>query len=157
MKHVLVTGAFGNVGQNTIRSLIERGHDVTAFDLDTALAGAKALIKDPHKGFYLIAETMGEIVGQLMVTNEWRDWRNKYFLWIQSVYVREDFRRKGIFSALYHHLNDLARYKKNVAGLRLYVEKNNETARQVYEDIGMIKSHYEIYEVLLKGCANRFS
>lgn len=118
-------------------------------DPDTALGGAKALIKDPHKGFYLVAETKGEIVGQLMVTNEWSDWRNQYFLWIQSVYVREDFRRKGIFSALYHHLNDLARYKKNVAGLRLYVEKNNETAKQVYEDIGMIKSHYEIYEVLL--------
>ncbi len=116
---------------------------------ETALKGAKAIIKDPHKGFYLVAETKGEIVGQLMVTYEWSDWRNKYFFWIQSVYVREDYRKKGIFSALFHHLKDLARYKKNVAGLRLYAEKSNEIAREVYEEIGMIIPPYDMYEMLL--------
>lgn len=115
---------------------------------ETALKGAKAIIKDPHKGFYLVAETKGEIVGQLMVTNEWSDWRNKYFFWIQSVYVREDSRQKGIFSALFHHLKDIARYKKNVAGLRLYVEKSNETAKEAYEEMGMIIPPYNMYEML---------
>ncbi|MCP5106447.1 MAG: GNAT family N-acetyltransferase [bacterium] len=124
--------------------------EIENMDLDpkTALLGAKAIIKDPHKGFYLVAVAKGEIIGQLMVTNEWSDWRNKYFLWIQSVFVREDYREKGIFSALYRHLMDLARYKKNVAGIRLYVEKNNETAIAVYEQLGMTKPHYHIYEVL---------
>jgi GNAT superfamily N-acetyltransferase len=116
---------------------------------DTALRGAKAIIKDPHKGFYLAAETKGQIIGQLMVTNEWSDWRNKYFLWIQSVYVQEDHRKKGIFSALFHHLKEMASYRKDVAGLRLYVEKNNETAQTVYENLGMHKPGYDIYEVLL--------
>jgi GNAT superfamily N-acetyltransferase len=116
---------------------------------ETALKGAKAIIKDPHKGFYLVAETKGEIVGQLMVTNEWNDWRNKYFFRIQSVYVREDSRRKGIFSALFHHLKDLARYKKNVVGLRLYVEKSNETAKEAFEQMGMIIPPYDLYEMLL--------
>jgi GNAT superfamily N-acetyltransferase len=115
----------------------------------TALKGAKAIIKDPRKGFYLVAETKGEIVGQLMVTYEWSDWRNKYFFWIQSVYVREDSRKKGIFSALFHHLKDIARYKKNVVGLRLYAEKSNETAKEVYEEMGMIIPPYNMYEMLL--------
>jgi len=117
-------------------------------DPDTALLGAKAIIKDPHKGFYLVAESKGEIVGQLMVTNEWSDWRNKFFLWIQSVYVREDYRKQGIFAALFHYLKDIARYKKNVAGLRLYVEKSNDIAHQVYEELGMTIPSYDIYELI---------
>lgn len=117
-------------------------------DPETALLGAKAIIKDPHKGFYLVAEMKGEIVGQLMVTNEWSDWRNKLFLWIQSVYVREDCRKQGIFSALFHYLKDMARYKKNVAGLRLYVEKSNDIAHKVYEELGMVIPSYDIYELI---------
>ncbi|UCH97761.1 MAG: GNAT family N-acetyltransferase, partial [Candidatus Aminicenantes bacterium] len=93
-------------------------------DFENVFRGVKAVIKDPHKGFYLVAVMKGEIVGQLMVTPEWSDWRNKNFLWIQSVYVPEAYRKQGIFSALYHHLKDIAHYKKKVAGLRLYVAVN---------------------------------
>ncbi len=118
-------------------------------DSQTAVRGAKAIIKDPHKGFYLVAEMKGEIIGHLMVTNEWSDWRNKYFFWIQSLYVREDFIEKGILSSLLLYLKDIACYKKNVAGLRLYVEKTNDTAKETYEQLGMYKTPYEMYEVLL--------
>lgn len=118
-------------------------------DPDTALRGAKAIIKDPHKGFYLLAEHKGEIAGQLMVTLEWSDWRNKYFMWIQSVYVPEKFRKQGIYASLYHHLKEIAAGQKNVAGIRLYVEKNNATAKQVYERLGMYDPGYDMYEVLL--------
>ena len=118
-------------------------------DFETVLRGVKAIMKDSHKGFYLVAEMKGQIVGQLMVTPEWSDWRNLNFYWIQSVYVPEDYRKQGIFSALFHHLKDMARYKKSVAGLRLYVEVNNEGARQVYEALGMHHPGYEMYELLL--------
>jgi len=117
-------------------------------DFETVFRGVKALIKDPHKGFYLVAESKGEIVGQLMVTPEWSDLRNMNFLWIQSGYVREDLRKQGIFSALYHHLKDLAHYKKKVAGLRTYVEIKNETAKNVYEALDLHKPGYDMYEVL---------
>ena len=129
--------------------LAEKETENMDVDPDTAVRGAKAIIKDPHKGFYLVAEMKGQIIGQLMVTNEWSDWRNKYFLWVQNVYVQEDYRQKGIFSALFHHLKEMARYRKDVAGLRLYVEKSNETAQMVYESLGMHKPGYDIYEVLL--------
>ncbi len=84
-----------------------------------------------------------------MVTNEWSDWRNKYFLWIQSLYVREDNIEKGILSSLLLHLKDIAGYKKNVAGLRLHVEKIDEIAQETYEDLGMSKTPYDMYELLL--------
>lgn len=117
-------------------------------DPDTALRGTKAIIKDPHKGFYLLAEQKGEIAGQLMVTLEWSDWRNKYFMWIQSVYIPEKFRKQGIYASLYHHLKEIAIEKKNVAGIRLYVEKNNTSAKKVYERLGMYDPGYDMYEVL---------
>lgn len=117
-------------------------------DSETVLRGVKAVTKDPHKGFYLVAETKGKIIGQLMVTPEWSDWRNKNFLWIQSVYVLEEFRKQGIFAALYHHLKDIARYKKKTAGLRLYVEVKNEVAQKTYEALGMHNPGYDMYEVL---------
>jgi ribosomal protein S18 acetylase RimI-like enzyme len=118
-------------------------------DFETVLRGVKAIIKDAHKGFYLVAERKGQIVGQLMVTPEWSDWRNMNFYWIQSVYVPEESRKQGIFAALFHHLKDIVRYKKNVAGLRLYVEVNNEGAKQVYEALGMHNPGYNMYELLL--------
>ncbi|MCU0287086.1 MAG: GNAT family N-acetyltransferase [Acidobacteria bacterium] len=117
-------------------------------DPDVALQGAKAILKDPHKGFYLVAEIKGEIVGQLMVTNEWSDWRNKLILWIQSVYVKEEHRKQGVFKALFHYLHDIARYKKNVAGLRLYVEKSNDVAHKVYEELEMTIPPYDMYELM---------
>ncbi len=118
-------------------------------DEKTVTHGVKALIKDPHKGFFLVAEIKGDIVGQMMVTNEWSDWRDKFFLWIQSVYVPQEHRRKGVFSALFNHLKAHARYKKNVAGLRLYVEQNNETAQETYRQLGMYKPGYDMFEIEL--------
>ncbi len=117
-------------------------------DFETVFHGVKALIKDPHKGFYLVAESKGEIVGQLMVTPEWSDWRDKNFFWIQSVYIPENYRKQGIFSALFHHVKEIAYHKKNVAGLRLYVELNNNAAKQTYEALGMTKPGYDMYEIL---------
>ncbi len=117
-------------------------------DPDTVYRGIKAIIKDPHKGFYLVAVQADEIIGQLMVTNSWCNWRNKNILWIHRVYVPMEHRNKGIFKALFHRLEEMARYRKDVAGLRLYVEPNNQKAMTTYEKLGMITPGYKIYEIL---------
>jgi len=107
------------------------------------------VIEDTQKGFYLVAEKRGDrpiIVGQLLVTYEWSDWRNQNIWWIQSVYVQKKFRNQKIFSKLYNHVVDIARNKKNICGIRLYVKEQNESAKQVYETLGMTKTSYEIYE-----------
>ena len=109
-------------------------------------SGVEAVLADDTKGTYYVAEIDGTIAGQLMITSEWSDWRNGTFWWIQSVYVREEYRSKGVFKALYRFVENAARKRKDVCGLRLYVEKKNERAMKAYEKMGMKKSGYEIYE-----------
>lgn len=116
-------------------------------DADTLLAGVTAGLADPHKGFYTVAERDGEIVGQTLVTFEWSDWRNGWFWWIQSVYVREDARRGGVFRSLYKYLERLASEDPTVIGLRLYVEANNDRAKSTYRSLGMTDTTYGLLEV----------
>lgn len=111
-------------------------------------AGVEALLRDALKGLYFVAELEGTIVGQLMITYEWSDWRNGNFWWIQSVYVRQEHRGKGVFKALFDHVAGLAKQQSDVCGLRLYVEENNTRAKKTYERLGMKKTHYELYETV---------
>ena len=110
-------------------------------------AGVAALLSDPAKGIYYVAERNGSVVGQLMITYEWSDWRNGNLWWIQSVYVKEEFRAQGVFKALFRHLENLAQTNHDVAGLRLYMHSDNERARKTYERAGMKNSHYEVLEM----------
>jgi ribosomal protein S18 acetylase RimI-like enzyme len=126
-------------------------------DADTINAGVAAVLNDVSKGRYWVAEANSEIVGQLMVTYEWSDWRNGRFWWIQSVYVRPDCRRKGVFSALYRHVEALARARPEVCGLRLYVEYENRRAQKTYESLGMISPGYQVMEVDFRKIVNAMS
>lgn len=107
--------------------------------------GVRAALSDASKGFYLVAEVDGQVAGQMMITFEWSDWRNTNIWWIQSVYVIPEFRRKGVFTALYRHAENLAR-SQHVAAIRLYVEKKNAVAQKTYESLGMKLSHYAMME-----------
>ncbi|MFT2092637.1 GNAT family N-acetyltransferase [Paraglaciecola sp. 2405UD69-4] len=115
--------------------------------LDEALLtrGVAGLLEDKNKGFYLVAEQDGKVVASLMVTTEWSDWRNSTFWWIQSVYVVPKSRRKGLYSALYNQVKELAK-DQSVCGFRLYVEKDNFVAQKTYRSLGMDESHYLMFE-----------
>jgi ribosomal protein S18 acetylase RimI-like enzyme len=113
---------------------------------DILSKGVSALIVDDNKGFYLVAEKNDEVVGSLMVTTEWSDWRNAVFWWVQSVYITPDFRRQGIYAQLYAQVKALAEQQQNVCGFRLYVEKENLIAQKTYESLGMYPTHYLMYE-----------
>jgi GNAT superfamily N-acetyltransferase len=108
--------------------------------------GVKAILHDPAKGFYLVAETRGKIVGQIMITREWSDWRNGYFWWVQSVYVLPSFRRRGIYRALHEHVVDAGKKRRDICGIRLYVDRYNLCAQKVYKKLGMKKSDYQMFE-----------
>jgi GNAT superfamily N-acetyltransferase len=114
-------------------------------------AGVTALLADPAKGRYFIAEAGGAIVGQTMITFEWSDWRNGLFWWIQSVYVEQTARRQGVFSALFDHLSDMARRDPTVCGIRLYVERENSRAQQTYARCGLETTGYQVMEVDYSG------
>ncbi len=116
-----------------------------ALDSDTVLAGVRAALEDLHKALYFVAEVDGRPAGMLMLTHEWSDWRNGDIWWIQSVYVFPEFRRGGVFRALYRHVSLLAR-ESGVAGIRLYVEQENHAAIRTYGSLGMERARYAVME-----------
>ncbi len=105
-----------------------------------------AVFNEAEKGFYLVAESNGEVVVSLLVTYEWSDWRNGWFWWIQSVYVAKEWRRKGVYKYLNDEVSQRCGKTGGVCGVRLYVEKNNTTAQNVYKNLGMKETDYLLYE-----------
>ena len=115
-------------------------------DETTAREGTLQALRDENKGLYFVAEEGGQIVGQLMLTKEWSDWRNGWIWWIQSVYVKPEFRKKGVFRALYEYVKEIAKNSEDVVGLRLYAYKDNKRAHKVYESLGMKGGENIVFE-----------
>lgn len=111
------------------------------------LRGVRDLLRDSAKGIYFVAEEKGVVAGQLLITFEWSDWRNGNFWWIQSVYVAPEFRERGVFRSLYAHVHKLAKSRRDVCGLRLYVDEDNLRAQKAYVRLGMTESHYKFFEI----------
>lgn len=117
-------------------------------DAATVREGVCRFVAEPKRGRYYVAVAGGEVVGQLAHTYEWSDWRNGEIWWIQSVYVDPDFRSIGVFRALFEHLRELGQQDRDCCGIRLYMEKDNGTARQVYCKLGFREAGYEVFERL---------
>jgi GNAT superfamily N-acetyltransferase len=123
-------------------------------DLDIRILqlGVEALLQDPHKGWYAVAEKWLDcdqriVVGQILVTFEWSDWRNGNFWWLQSLYVHPDHRQQGIFRKLYDYVQSQAHLnREGICGFRLYVEENNHQAHQAYANLGFRETAYHMYE-----------
>jgi len=118
-------------------------------DGDTVLKGVQAGIADAKRARYFIAMSGDRPAGTLMLTTEWSDWRNADWWWIQSVYVHPDFRRQGVFQAMYQHVKKMAEDTPDVCGLRLYVEHENKNAQLTYEKLGMEDAGYRMMEAPL--------
>lgn len=119
-----------------------------ALDPQTVHAGVAAVVSDDRRGFYLVARSDGKAVGSLMITYEWSDWRNGNLWWIQSVYVVPSARKQGIFRLLYDNVISLAKQSRDTAGVRLYVEKDNRGAQEVYRKLGMAETAYRVFEII---------
>jgi ribosomal protein S18 acetylase RimI-like enzyme len=113
-------------------------------------AGVRGLLDNPVAGFYVLAETE-RVVAALMITKEWSDWRNGSFWWIQSVYVRPEARRQGVYRRLYRHVQEMAAKDPQVCGFRLYVERENSAAQAAYAALGMKETRYFVFEELKPG------
>ena len=105
--------------------------------------GVHGIFEVPSRGTYFVAERAGRVVGCLLVTHEWSDWRDGDMWWIQSVYVDAEARRHGVFKAMHAHVRAAA-VAAEVVALRLYVEKHNQRAKQTYAALGMKVTDYDI-------------
>jgi len=128
---------------NLAMALETEGKNLSA---DNLRPGVEAIFEDKNKGFYVVAADDDEIVGGLLVTFEWSDWRNKWFWWIQSVYIQPEYRGRSLYREMYAFIKDRAEELGDVAGFRLYVEHENAHAQKVYENVGMSRSHYVLFE-----------
>ena len=113
---------------------------------DTLHNGIEAMFADAGKGTYYVAEDNAKVIGCLMVTNEWSEWRNQKVWWLQSVFIEKEFRGKGVFRKMYEFLKAEISGREDIAGIRLYVEKNNVRAQKTYASLGMNGDHYTVFE-----------
>src|SRR5262245_21492721 len=112
--------------------------------------GVAAILGDRNRGRYFVADDQGDVIGQIMITYEWSDWRNGWIWWLQSVYVRADRRKGGIFSSIFQHIEEQARQERNVVGIRLYVDQENRAAQSTYRKLGFDQIHFFLLQKLLK-------
>jgi GNAT superfamily N-acetyltransferase len=111
--------------------------------------GVAAILGDRNRGRYFVADDNGDVIGQIMITYEWSDWRNGWIWWLQSVYVRADRRKGGVFRSIFQHIEGQARKEGNVAGIRLYVEHENRAAQSTYRKLGFDEIHFFLLQKLL--------
>ncbi|MDP1559990.1 MAG: GNAT family N-acetyltransferase [Pirellulaceae bacterium] len=114
----------------------------------TVANGVRRFVSEPNRGRYFVALVDGQVVGQSAHTFEWSDWRNGEIWWIQSVYVHPDFRSKGVFRSLFTHIKELGEADVDCIGIRLYMEQENETARESYLRLGFGEPGYVVFERL---------
>jgi len=117
-----------------------------ALDRGICTRGVEAVFADRSLGRYFVAEAESSLIASLMITPEWSDWRSGLVWWIQSVYVRPEFRRRGVYAGLYEHVKRIAENSETVKGIRLYVDKRNSAAQEVYRRMGMNGEHYQVFE-----------
>lgn len=129
------------------QAMAQESEDI-ALDQERLSAGLAAVLSDPQIGTYYVAELDTVTIACLMVTKEWSEWRNGHALWIQSVYVRPENRRQGVYRRMYKYLQDSARQDPKTIGIRLYVEKENHKARSTYRELGMDENRYIVCEWL---------
>ncbi len=130
------------------QSRMARESEGLALDPKVLGPGVQALFENPARGRYYVATEGTSVVGCLLVTQEWSDWRNGTIWWIQSVYTAKEARKKGVYRALYRHLQEQVARDPTIKGLRLYVEKENLPARRVYSRLGMSEDRYIVCEWL---------
>jgi len=135
------------IAEFNVRMAMETEH--LKLDPPTVLAGVRAVLSDPSRGRYFVADINGTLAGQLLITHEWSDWRNADIWWIESVYVHPDHRRSGVFRTLYDQVRSAA-HQAGACGLRLYVERENLRAQNTYKSLGMDLTHYLVMEEMLK-------
>jgi len=133
-----------------LNTAMARETEQRRLDPATIRRGIRTVMEDADYGFYVVAQSAGRIVGCLLITFEWSDWRSALFWWIQSLYVRPEHRRRGVFKQLHDFVRTRALQHPEVCGLRLYVERSNHVAQRAYDQIGMVPATYRMYEETLR-------
>ena len=115
-------------------------------DVSLLQKGVEAVFDDPSKGFYIVTEDDQRVIASMLLTPEWSDWRNSFFLWIQSLFVMSEYRKMGVFRKMYDFTQKMVNGSDDYAGIKLYVDKRNIKANDTYRNVGMLDNHYDLFE-----------
>ncbi len=119
-------------------------------DPDTVSLGVTRVFESPHIGHYWVLEDpeTRTLVGMCLVTVEWSDWHNRFYWWLQSIYLQPAYRGQGLLQALLSHIEADAT-RQGVSELRLYVESENRRAIRAYEKQDYRSGHYLVMQKTL--------
>lgn len=130
---------------------IDMAYETENFKLEPKLikAGVTEVINNPTRGkYYLAIDETEKLMGMLLTMPEWSDWRCAEVTWIHSVYVYPEYRKQGVYKKLYEYIKENIQADPKSAGIRLYVDKTNTKAINVYKQLGMSDEHYALFEWL---------
>ena len=97
----------------------------------------------------LIAEWGGQTAAYALYFFTYSTWAGRRSLFVEDLFVRPEFRRKGIGKALLKHMAVIAR-EQNCYGMRWEVLHWNTSAIDFYRSLG-VKLQSEWFQVLFMG------
>ena len=118
-------------------------------DRDTVRSGVQRGLTVGDEVQYFLAEDDSGVIGQLMLTREWSDWRDGWMIWLQSVFVIPEKRGRSVFRALLSHAIADVASRTEAVNVRLYVDHENQGAKASYRRMGFQSAGYEIMEMPL--------
>ncbi len=95
----------------------------------------KNLFGKNRYAYVVIAEYEGEAVGQALYFYNFSTFKGKPGIYLEDLYVRPEFRNKGIGKALLNYLIELAK-KQNCGRVEWVVLDWNESAINFYKSLG---------------------
>lgn len=111
------------------------------------------LINNKQFGYYAVAleennTDVASYKGMNQMTYEYNILSNKISFWLQSVMVKKEHRKKGVFKSLVKFSEELVIKDKenNKSVLKLYVDGDNKNAQKVYFNLGFTTINELFYE-----------
>lgn len=116
---------------------------------ETIREGVRAGLEDPAMAMYWVLESPDfGVVGSISTVREWSDWNAGYYWWIQSLYIKPEFRGRGLLKPLIEAVREEAK-QQGALELRLYAHRSNERALSAYRREGFRGMPYQVMNLEL--------
>jgi len=145
MNDVVRRADLGDLGQLVEFTISEaREAEGVSKEPEKAREGIRAALEDESFALYWVVQSEdNEILGNVSVIKEWSNWSAGYFWWIQSMFIKPEYRGRGLLEMLIQTVRESAR-QSNALEVRLYVHKDNARAIKAYKKTGFVDSDYRI-------------
>lgn len=113
---------------------------------DVIRSGARKILTNRERGFYLVAEWGDNAIGSLQISPLWCDIIDGYTWWFQCLHIRPEYRRYGNLMALVRSVNELASANPDVKGFRSHVHPENRRMQKINTRNGWVRSPFLVFK-----------